>query len=247
MSHVEAPRGTLGTVRNASVLLDLLSRGPAYQQLSDLADRSGLSLPTVHRLLRSLVAAGLVVQDPSSSRYGLGPELVRLSERYLDRLPLLQTLKPYLVDLRNRTNATVLVALRVRATVVYVERIDGADSVLLRRSGRTLPIGATAAGRLLAGHAGTEAWKDLLELDDALQLADLGRWAQADHLIVNIDGPRDHVELAVPIRGADGTGSAALAATGGPPTFTRERLVADVLPELVHTAAMVEGMMGRAS
>jgi len=53
-------RGTLGTVRNAVLLLDLLTDGPAFQQLTDLADRSGLSIPTVHRLLRSLVLSYLV-------------------------------------------------------------------------------------------------------------------------------------------------------------------------------------------
>src|SRR3990170_6555507 len=77
----DAARGTLGTVRNAVLLLDLLSEGPAYQQLTDLAERSELSVPTVHRLLRSLVLAGIVEQDPRSSRYGLGPELTRLSHQ----------------------------------------------------------------------------------------------------------------------------------------------------------------------
>src|SRR4051812_39061984 len=57
-------RGTLGTVRNATTLLSLLAEGPAYNQLTDLAERSGMSLPTVHRLLRSLALAGLVEQDP---------------------------------------------------------------------------------------------------------------------------------------------------------------------------------------
>ena len=71
-------RGSLGTVRNAVVLLELLGEGPAFQQLTDLAERSGMSVPTVHRLLRSLVLADLVEQDPRSSRYSLGPELVRL-------------------------------------------------------------------------------------------------------------------------------------------------------------------------
>src|SRR3990172_7635312 len=92
----EVPRGTLGTVRNATQLLRLLSQGPAYQQLTDLAERSGLSLPTVHRLLRSLVAAGLVEQDPASARYGLGSELVRLAERYVARLPIFHPISPYL-------------------------------------------------------------------------------------------------------------------------------------------------------
>jgi len=243
----EAPRGTLGTIRNASVLLDLLSDGPAYHQLSDLADRSGLSLPTVHRLLRSLVAAGLVQQDPASSRYGLGPELVRLSERYLDRLPLLQSLRPYLVDLRNRTRVTVQVAVRMRERVAYVEHIDGADSVQLQRSGRTMPVGTSAAGRLVAGYAGPEAWKELVDLDEALTFEDLERWSHVDHLVVDLDGPRGYVEVAVPLRYADVPDAFALSAIGGPPTFTREQLIAEVLPELQQTATLVERMTGRAS
>src|ERR671932_2619021 len=120
----DAHRSTLGTVRNATQLLSLLAEGPAYNQLTDLAERSGMSLPTVHRLLRSLVAAGLVEQDPRSLRYGLGPELVLLAERYLERLPVLNALSPYLVELRNLTKATVLVALLIGRTVVYADRVE---------------------------------------------------------------------------------------------------------------------------
>lgn len=244
MSDVEPPRGTLGTVRNAAVLLGLLSEGAAFQQLSDLAERSGLSLPTVHRLLRSLVAAELVEQDPASSRYGLGPELVRLSERYLERLPLLQHLHPYLVDLRNRSSTTVLVALRVRDSVVYVERIEGADSNLLRRAGRSYPLASTAAGRVLAGRGGAELWKQLAGDGGSASLADLQRWAAADHLVGQVEGPRDHVELAVPVVRADGSASAALAATGGPPAWSAERLRAEVLPELQQAAELAARMSG---
>src|SRR6266536_3132788 len=116
----EEQRGTLGTVRNATLLLSLLAEGPAYNQLTDLAERSGMSLPTVHRLLRSLALAGLVEQDPRSLRYSLGPEIVRLSERYLARLPVFRAIAPYLVELRNSTKATVLAAVLARGWVVYV-------------------------------------------------------------------------------------------------------------------------------
>src|SRR3712207_2022816 len=98
--------GMLGTIRKAGLLLDLLSTGPLYQQLSELAGRCGLTLPTVHRLLRSLVRLGLVSQHPTSYGYGLGPELVRLSESYLMRLPVVQALTPYLFELRTTTKAT---------------------------------------------------------------------------------------------------------------------------------------------
>lgn len=243
MAESETPRGTLGTVRNAAHLLDLLATGPAFHQLTDLAERSGLSVPTVHRLLRSLVAAGLVEQDPRSSRYGLGPELVRLSERYLDRMPLLQTLAPYLVDLRNRTRASVHVALLVRDTVVYVDRIEGADAgETLRRFDRSAPAHTTAAGRLLLARRGPEAWKPLLSEPGLPTAEQWQNWADRQFLAARVDGLHDHVEVAVGVPAADGTTLAALVATGGPPTLTRETLERDVVPQLAQTATLVARM-----
>ena len=242
----EPVRGTLGTVRNASTLLDLLSNGPAYQQLSGLAERSSLSLPTVHRLLRSLVAAGLVEQDPISSRYSLGPELVRLSERYLDRLPLLQLLRPYLVDLRNRTSATVIVAMLVRETVANVERLDGVDAAAtVQRTARSFPAHHTAAGRLLLGRAGPAVWKQYLngDLDDPPSVTTLEGWAEADLLHGPVEGLRTHTEVAVPIVRPDGSAAAALVATGGPPTFTRDHLLDEIGPELQQTAALMRRLV----
>lgn len=240
VAESETPRGTLGTVRNAAQLLDLLSTGPAFHQLTDLAERSGLSLPTVHRLLRSLVAAGLVEQDPRSSRYGLGPELVRLSERYLERVPLLQTLAPYLVDLRNRTRASVLVALLVRDTVVYVDRIEGAGTGdTIRRSDRSAPAHRTAAGRLLLARRGPEAYAPLLGEPGLPAEAQWRSWADGQYVIADVDGLHEHVEVAVGVPGPDGTTLAALVATGGPPALTRETLERDVVPQLTQTAALV--------
>jgi IclR family transcriptional regulator, acetate operon repressor len=235
VSDTEAPRGTLGTVRNAAALLDLLSSGPAFQQLSDLADRSGLSMPTVHRLLRSLVAAGLAEQDPASARYSLGPELVRLSAHYLERLPILQALRPYLVDLRNRTDATVLVATLIRGTVVYVERMDGAQAAgALRRTGRSFPAHETVAGRLLLARLGPDAWKDLADPPTHIE-----SWARDGVLTGAIDGMRDQLEVAVAIDRGEHAAPLALVATGGPPAFTHERLVDEVVPELQQTAELM--------
>jgi IclR family transcriptional regulator, acetate operon repressor len=246
VAEPDAARGTLGTVRNASMLLDLLSEGPAYRQLSDLAERSGLSLATVHRLLRSLVAAGLVEQDPASSRYSLGPEVVRLSERYLDRLPLLQLLRPYLVDLRNRTSATVMVAMLVRDTVITVERVDGADSAnTVQRMARSAPAHHTAAGRLLLARAGSAAWKryESNGFADAPSMSMLESWAAADLLDGAVVGMSGHAEVAVPVVSENGAVAAALVATGGPPTFTREHLLEVVGQELQQTAALMRRLI----
>ena len=209
-------RGGLGTVRNAVLLLELLSRGPAYQQLTDLAERSELSVPTVHRLLRSLVLADLVEQDPRSSRYGLGPELTRLSHQYLARLPILGALAPYLVQLRDQVGSTVHVEVLVRGQVVYIDRVDGDDRGLYRDAHRVHPALATAGGRVLAARADDEVWKRAWELaaPQDRQEADRERdaWAQASHLVANGPDPTAPQEVAVPVLDGHGQAVAAIAA-----------------------------------
>lgn len=241
----EVPRGTLGTVRNASLLLELLAEGPAWHQLTDLAERSGLALPTVHRLLRSLAAADLVAQDPDSSRYSLGPEVVRLAERYLERLPILAAVGPYLVELRNRTKATVTVATLVRGDVVYVDRVDGDDTGGLFRQGRrTRPAWQTPAGRLLLGRAGPEVWEQLGAPQPSR--AELEEWATAPFLVSGPDGVGEGCEVAVPLERGRGPSPTALAATGQSPLFTPEILEADVVPQLQRAADAVSRAVAHA-
>lgn len=212
-------RATLGTVRHAAQLFRLLSEGPAHHQLTDLAERSGMSLPTVHRLLRSLAAAGLVQQDPRSLRYGLGPELVLLAERYLERLPVLNALSPYLVELRNATKATVLVALRIGRSVVYTDRIEGdADWERFRESHRCHDALETAAGRVLMANAPLQTWTEAVGCSpDGSQYTDGDRtaWARSPYVLTRRRFP-EGLEIAVAVRDAGGCVPAALSATGNP-------------------------------
>jgi IclR family transcriptional regulator, acetate operon repressor len=248
-----APRGTLGTVHNAALLLDLLATGPAHQQLTDLAERSGMSLPTLHRLLRSLVAADLVEQDPRSSRYGLGPGLVRLAERYLSRLPVLQVAGPYLVELRDRTHGTVRLCTLVDTDTVEVDRVDGDDvGGVFRDASRVRPALRSAAGRLLLAHAADDVWRRALDHLAAGNGqpggpptdADRRRWREADQLIVPAATAADHPEIAAPVRDGTGAPIAAIGITGSAHRLTSEVLADAVAPQLVRAAATISRTLG---
>ena len=240
------PCDTLGTVRHAAVLFALLSEGPAHRQLTDLAQRSGMSLPTVHRLLRSLVAAGLVEQDPHSLRYGLGPELVLLAERYLARLPVLNALSPYLVELRNVTKATVLVGLLIGHSVVYADRVEGdGENERFRESHRAHDAFETAAGRVLLGHAPYETWVEALaSLPSASGYTDADRAAWANRPYVTTGGDMlDPVEIAVPVRGPGGCVLAALSATAHPHLFP-EDFADECALQLIRVACLAGRVLG---
>lgn len=233
-------RGGLGTVRNAVRLLELLGEGPAYQQLSDLAERSGMSLPTVHRLLRSLVLADLAVQDPQSSRYGLGPELTRLAGHYLARLPLLGALGPYLSPLHDELSTTLYVMTLVHGEVVYVDRVDGPSAGPYRDTHRVHPALATAGGRLLAARADDVAWHQALTLTDEVDQAEAARsrteWAAAPWLAVAPSDPTLNAEVAVPVIDGRGDAVAALSAAVADPDAPGNKAVAASLSRAARAA-----------
>jgi IclR family transcriptional regulator, acetate operon repressor len=235
-------RGSLGTVRNAVTLLHLLADGAAYQHLTDLAEQSGLSVPTVHRLLRSLSLAGLVEQDTHSARYGLGPELVRFSHRYLARLPVLAALSPYLPAVRDALGSAVEVALYLRGSVAYVDRVDGADGGPYREPHRIAPALWTAPGRMLAARADDNGWAQAVARADDAERRTAGQrraaWRTADHLALSIPG-RGIIEVAVPVVDGAGRTAAALVASVGD-----EDLVAKAAVELARATSAAGRILG---
>ena len=76
----EQRRGGVQSVDRAFELLEVLADAGGELALSEIAAGSSLPLPTIHRLVRTLVNRGYVRQPPSR-RYALGPRLINLGER----------------------------------------------------------------------------------------------------------------------------------------------------------------------
>ncbi|MEO7131016.1 MAG: helix-turn-helix domain-containing protein [Dermatophilaceae bacterium] len=241
-------RGSLGTVRNAVTLLELLAEGPAHQHLSDLAERSQMSVPTVHRLLRSLVLSDLVEQDPRSSRYGLGPELVRLSHRYLARLPIIGAVAPYLTQLRDLVGGTILVQVMVRSALVTLDRVDGSEAGLYRDAHAVRPPLSTASGRLLLARGGDAEWQTALEQADPAvrELAEASRaqWAGAPWLAVEGAAPGLPGHVAVALVDAHEVALATLVAVL--PHDASDDTIAAVAGHLTRAGSAAVRMLGNA-
>lgn len=247
MGETEAPRGTLGTVHNAALLLTLLSEGPSHHALTDLAERSGMSLPTLHRLLRSLLVARLVEQDPESLRYGLGPQLPRLAERYLARLPATSAATPYLVDLRATTGATVTLVMLARTDAVFADRIDGEDvGGVHRDASRVRPALETAAGRLLLAHADDAVWKEALATTvDGPGIHEREEWRAAEVVRHTPSAPASWPEIATAIH-AGSRVTAALGLSGPGSQLTDDAIDQVYVPHLLRAATSISRALGHA-
>ena len=63
-------------VSRIAALLRIVGRKPEGSPLVELVRESGLTRPTVHRLLTSLAAEGLLDHDARTGNWVLGPEVI---------------------------------------------------------------------------------------------------------------------------------------------------------------------------
>ena len=135
------------TISRAAAVLRSLARGTQGRRLTDVASETGLTKPTVLRLLRSLRGEGFAFTDTAGMwRLGLG--LVALGAAAANREGLRQLATDALVRLAARTQDTVFFSLREGAEIVCVDRQEGPYPVrtLLLAPGHRRPLGIGAAG-----------------------------------------------------------------------------------------------------
>jgi IclR family acetate operon transcriptional repressor len=143
----ERATGGVQSLERAFDLLEVLADAGGVLGLSDLAARSGLPLPTIHRLVRTLVPLGYLRQD-ASRRYTLGPRLIRLGET-AGRL-LGSWARPYLAELMESTGETANLAVLESGEVVYVGQVPSRHSMrMFTEVGRRVQPHCTAVGKAL--------------------------------------------------------------------------------------------------
>ncbi|OLF12424.1 hypothetical protein BLA60_09950 [Actinophytocola xinjiangensis] len=154
--------------------------------VTELAQRTGLTPSTAHRLARALTEAGVLSQDPRTERYQLGPALVVLGRKAEQRLGYRQAL-PLLEELAEATGESINLGIRAGDEVRVV--LDVASRQPLRFSqeaGSRVPMHVSAMGKCLLANSG--------DIDG--QITELGDLVRATHrTITDRDQLRAELEL----------------------------------------------------
>ena len=121
--------------------------------LSDLARRSGLPLPTAHRLVGELTDWGAVHRTEAGT-YVVGKRLWDIGLLAPVARELREVAVPFLHDLYSATLETVHLAVREDDHVLYLETLSGTRSVpVISTVGSRLPMHTTGVGKVLLAHA----------------------------------------------------------------------------------------------
>lgn len=169
--------GGVQSLDRAFGLLELMAAAGGDVALSELAASSGLPLPTIHRIVRTLVASGYVRQLPSR-RYALGPRLIGLGDAASRMLGAWA--RPQLADLVDELGETANMAMLDGDAVVYVAQVPSRHAMrMFTEVGRRVPAHCTGVGKALLARLPTAQVRALL--------ARTGMAAQTEHTITEPD------------------------------------------------------------
>ncbi len=135
------------SIERAFNILETLALNDKSMGLSLLAAESGLPLPTIHRLVRTLVGLGYVRQEPNR-QYALGPRMLLLADSAPHMLNSLA--EPHLSLLVDELGETANLATLDGDQIVYMAQVPSRHSMrMFTEVGRRVLPHCTAVGKAL--------------------------------------------------------------------------------------------------
>lgn len=151
------PRAGIQSVEVGFELLNALSRATGALMLRDLAAAAGMSAAKAHRYLVSFQRMGLVMQDPVSTRYDLGPAALRLGLASLSRIDAVKLARERVPQLLAETGHTLAIAVWGNQGPTMVHWAEAPQTVpVTLRLGDVMPLLTSATGRCFAAFMPSE-------------------------------------------------------------------------------------------
>ena len=143
-------QGAQSFARSIAVL-QMIADAAAPPTRAEIASQSGLTRPTLYRIIASLEAEGLV-EATQGGRYRLGGRTVSLARAALAQNDVRKLAEPMLAELRDATGETVHLAIRSGDEMVYIDKIESRQAVRMASTiGTRVAFHSTAVGKAYLG------------------------------------------------------------------------------------------------
>jgi IclR family acetate operon transcriptional repressor len=243
------------SVLKALAVLRALRNAEGELGVAEISRTVGLPMTTVHRILRTLLVAGYVVQDRTTDRYHLGREAYLLGRSVANTLGFDAAL-PLLERLAEETGESVNLVVRDADQGLVVLRIESSQPLRFTQPvGTKIPLYCTSSGKVLLAFSEDpeaevrslgplERFTPTTITEPAALLREL-KLIRERSLSVNrserIPGVRG---VAAPVLGADGIAVAGLAVQG-PEFRLPDRRINEIAGLVVDTAQAIASALPR--
>lgn len=131
-------------------ILNLLEHSRQGMGTTEVANQLDIDKSSASRLLHTLANYGFVEQDEATARYLLGPQLVTLGQRLLNRITLRDHARPYLYELVDKTGECAHLAIQAQRQALYIDQVESTAALRVESEiGALAPLHCTALGKTL--------------------------------------------------------------------------------------------------
>lgn len=149
MNTVTEPKGSTVSqaVQRATEIIELIATAP--RTLSEIARHFDVHRSTVFRQLQTLEQAGFVVHRADGT-YNIGTRIISIAHQALESLDLRRIAHDEIRALQQRVGHTIHLAQLLENQVVYVDKVEGTDSVRMSsRVGRHVMPQCSGVGKVI--------------------------------------------------------------------------------------------------
>ena len=131
-------------------VLEIMNDAPRGLPLNRIAEESGLSKSSAHRLAQTLVQEGYLFQNHESGHYFPSLKVLRLGQKLIEDTDLMAVSRPHLQRLSRETGETAHLVLLDRDAIVYVDKVESNNPIrMYSRIGLRAPAHCTGAGKAI--------------------------------------------------------------------------------------------------
>jgi IclR family KDG regulon transcriptional repressor len=245
----------LSSVGTAIALLKCFTAEEHELGVTDLARKLGVAKSTVHRLARTLIADGMLEQNPENERYRLGIALFGLGALVRRRMNLSSEARQDLFALRQATGETVQLAILDGAEIMFVYNLESTQAIRVNSDiGVRKPALCTASGRAILAFQPDDVIVAALsrrldrrtpktEVDPQRLRRLLEEVRQRGFATEDEESEAGMRAIAAPVRGAGGVVVGSVAVAGPVQRLTKETLSRQA-PQVIKTSEAISMRLG---
>lgn len=152
-------------------VLEIIAEAGTPLTIAEIGKKLGVSRSSAFRITYTLEHMGFLTTYKSDKHYELGPRILGLGFSYLNSQGIINTAKPHLEKLRDKTEVSSHLAIRDGNDVLYLDNITSNSSFVSNIStGERRPIYASVLGWMLLGDLSDQ---EIIELFEGQELKEL--------------------------------------------------------------------------
>lgn len=158
------PTNETQSIIRAIAILDLFDNEHPELGVREIARQVDYHPSTVGRILVTLTSLGILSRDKSNHRYKMGSKVLKWGAVYLGNLNLQAITRPYMEELRLKTNETVSLYVPSGNERVLIERLESTHFVrIVAQVGQRMPLYAGASGKVFLSFLPREKRENILK------------------------------------------------------------------------------------